>query len=361
MPPSGLAHELERLLDTGSGIICPIDPGAPAPVIDQTGVSADFAGVIVLTSGSTGQPKAVMLSVAAMLAAAAATEHRLGAGCWANPLPVWYVAGLMTLVRALVAGRSYWPVEATLEDLPAPDDTAFLSVVPALLHRGLADPAIQAKLAAYSSVLVGGSALDPTVAHQAADAGVRLVATYGMSETCGGVVYDGWPLDSVTVSLAGGSAGQADQGRILISTPTAFNGYLGDPVSTSEVLHGDTVRTADRGRWVDGRLEVVGRVDEVVQSGGVNVDLAAIQTLLDQAFPGLTACFALDDPVWGATVAVASCGPGREAVMASVAPHLSSAARPRVFLTVTDLPRTISGKIDRKVLVEQWRQHGERG
>ena len=102
-------------------------------------------------------------------------------------------------------------------------------------------------------VLVGGSAFPASLRTRAEAAGVPVVATYGMSETCGGCVYDGVPLAGVRVEL--------DAERIHLGGPMAFSGYRLRPDLTAQVLAGDLVRTQDRGRWSDGRLQVLGRID----------------------------------------------------------------------------------------------------
>jgi len=335
----------------GDGTVVAAGPGV-APVPDG------FTGVLVPTSGSTGTPKIVMLSRSALIRAATLVEKRLGgAGQWVNPLPLQYVAGLMTLVRALVAGQLHTQVGPQLQGLTAPGTRAYISLVPAQLHAGLADPATSATLAGFEAVLVGGAGLDPGLRRRAEEAGLRVVTTYGMSETCGGVVYDGRPLDTVGVELVDPGDGV---GRIALVTPTAFDGYLGDPVRTAEVLSDRRVLTYDRGRFDDGRLTVLGRVDEVVQSGGANVDLAWVQRLLDDAFPQKVACFSVPDPVWGATIVVASAEPRLDEILARVGPSLDSPARPRGFLPVATLPRTSSGKIDRTALARMWTEHGKR-
>ena len=361
----------------GSGTAVRLDDPHKPVEIDEQAIPEGFTGVLVNTSGSTGTPKTVMLSRGALLAAAQAANDRLGGpGSWTNPLPGWYVAGLMTRVRAMVAGMPYTEVSPHLEDLQPAQGRAYISLVPAQLHRALSNSEICRSLASYSAILIGGAHLDSRLRTRAEHAGLPIVTTYGMSETCGGVVYDGIPLDGVTISLIDGDdhLGQwgrfflapiepertVPTGRIRISTATIFEGYLGDPELTAWVRDGNSFLTNDRGRIVDGRLQVLGRVDDVVQSGGTNVDLAEIQHLLDEAFPHQVACFAQPDSVWGSTVVVASAGPDLDEIWAKLEPHLDSAAKPRGIVMVDALPRTSSGKIDRETLTEMWRNSGER-
>ena len=390
-----VADGIERLLAGSGEVVRPIDPDRAPDPLDESAIPEGFTGVLVSTSGSTGTPKTVMLSRDALIAAAQASIDRLGGpGSWVDPLPGWYVAGLMTRVRAAVAGRPCVEVSPYLEDLPTAQGTAYVSLVPAQLHRALSVSEICRNLTSYSAVLIGGAALDEALRTRAERAGLPIVTTYGMSETCGGVVYDGIPLDGVEIHLldrlgmlsqtvecrdmsafTGEKRTDGDtrepattvqpstgegEGRIRIVSPTVFDGYLGDPEHTARVRDGHCFLTHDRGRVVDGQLRVLGRVDDVVQSGGVNVDLSKIQHLLDREFPHQVACFAQPDPVWGSTVIVASTGPGLDEIWAGLRPHLGSAARPRGILMVGALPRTSSGKIDREQVVRMWRNSGER-
>ena len=123
-------------------------------------------------------------------------------------------------------------------------------------------------------MLVGGGPVDASLRTRAAEAGVRLVATYGMAETCGGCVYDGLPLDGAGLALA------AD-GRVRLTGPMLFDGYLDDVAATREALVDGWFVTSDAGRIdEDGRLQVLGRVDDMIVSGGVNVPAGAVAARL---------------------------------------------------------------------------------
>ena len=164
------------------------------------------AAAVVATSGSTGRPRGVVLTRAALIASADATHRRLGGpGTWVLALPAHYVAGLMVLVRSLVAARPVLEVDARLDALAGLELTGdgphYLSVVPTQLTRALCDPVRTASLRRFDAVLLGGSAADPALLDRAAAAGIAVVTTYGMSETCGGCVYDGVPLDGVDVTV----------------------------------------------------------------------------------------------------------------------------------------------------------------
>ena len=206
-------------------------------------------------------------------------------------------------------------------------------------------------------MLVGGAALDAGLRARAQAAEVRIVTTYGMTETAGGCVYDGLPLGGVQVRV------DAD-GRVVIGGPTLAAGYLDDPVATEAVFvehkGGRAFRTGDLGRWVDGRLEVLGRVDDVIVTGGEKVAPAAVERVLT-AQPGVRAAcvVGLPDPEWGAVVAAALIVDAPSAVdglRAAVRAVLGRSAVPRVVRIVDALPLRGIGKPDRaavaRLLVE---------
>lgn len=353
--PAALARAL-----AGACVVEPFQPDdRPSPSRShgaQPVPELPAGGVLVATSGSTGPARTVMLSAAAVQASARATHDRLeGPGDWVCALPIQHVAGMMTVARAVVAQRAVRFARRDLADLPEPGECSYLSVVGAQLFRVLETPELVARLAGYAAVLVGGSAVSPALVRRAEAAGIRLVVTYGMAETCGGCVYDGVPLADVRVSLAGD--------RITLAGPMVFSGYRLDPAATAAVLRGDSVLTRDRGRWVDGRLEVIGRLDDVVISGGVNVDLAAAQRACDEEFgtpeQGGVVMLAVPDERWGQrVVAVTTSELGLAQVGERLRPHLGPAALPRELRRVLRLAYTSTGKIDRVALQRDWEAKG---
>ncbi|MDQ3592906.1 MAG: AMP-binding protein, partial [Actinomycetota bacterium] len=257
---AGAPHEVERLLRAW----------LEEPVAEP---------LTVATSGSTGAPKLVALSAKALRASGAAGLSRLGGpGHWVLALPAHYVAGVQVICRSILSDTS--PVVlADYPDLPAATaaldgDRRYLAAVPTRLHRWLAAAADVAALREYDAVLLGGAAARPALLGKAAQLGIRVVTSYGMTETCGGCVYDGVALDRVAVAL--GAAG-----HIRLTGPMLFDGYVGRPDLTASVLRDGWLHTPDLGRFDDdGRLKVIGRGDEVVVSGGVNIALPAVEERL---------------------------------------------------------------------------------
>lgn len=349
------------------------------------GGSADVVAV-VRTSGSTGTPKQTLLSRAALDASAAATAARIGGeGQWLLAVGLQFVAGLAVLSRSLRAGTAPVPVvpgpftargfaEAT-DRLERGTGFRAVSLVPTQLARLLAPgadgPALDA-LRTFDAVLVGGARVPDAVRAAAADAGIRLVLTYGMSETCGGCVYDGVPLDGVTADLVTDDTGPAPGApRLRLAGPMVATGYLDDPERTAAHFGTDGERhwylTEDTGT-VQGppgrqRLTVTGRVDDVIITGGVKVSAARVQAVLESR-PGVRAAFVggMPDDEWGQRVCAAvALGPGpvsgwdqaaaREAVRAALGP----AAAPKDWLVLEEMPLLPNGKTDRQAVLREFR------
>ena len=305
----------------------------------------DPAPLVVATSGSTGRPKRVMLSRTAMRASADATHARLGGpGQWLLTVPPTYVAGLQVLFRSLRAGTEPvllpldQPLAGSLEQASGPG--RYLSLVPTQLNR-LLRGGEAAALAGLDAVLVGGGPLARGDRTAAEDAGVSVVPTSGMSETCGGCVYDGRPLDGVAVRTDA-------EGRVLVAGPVLFDGYQGDVARTAAVLRDGWFRTDDLGQvGDDGRVSIFGRADDVIVSGGVNVPPGAVEEMLS-ASPRVegVAVVGVPDHEWGERVV---------AVVVGEAPPLSELRdlvrprewAPRSLVLVDQLPLLPTGKVDR--------------
>jgi O-succinylbenzoic acid--CoA ligase len=355
--PSEVAAALADSLGGGQPIATlPADPIERARAIamlqpDQPVVETD-AAVVVATSGSTGAPKGVVLSRAAIRASAEAAHSRLGGvGDWALALPTHYVAGLMVLARACLGGTRTVPVRSDLRNLQEAagmlSERRYISLVPAQLDRALHYGEVIAALTSFSTVLVGGGPTEAGLVQRARAAGIRVVTTYGMSETCGGCVYDGEPLQGVAVDLA-------DDGRILIRSAALFAGYRLRPDLTAEAVVDGRLHTQDRGYWDAGRLVVLGRTDDIVITGGHKVDLADVEQCVqrwaaDHGARG--AVLGIPDQVWGTTIIAVSDLPGSLAdLQAAVRESLPTYARPRELIYLDQLPWLASGKPDRAAI-----------
>ena len=283
----------------------------------------DDAVAVVRTSGSTGSPKATVLTVESLAASSMATALALkGEGQWLLALPVQYVAGIQVLVRSLFAGTRPWvmdmsggftPEAFTAAALELTDKIRFTSLVPTQLQRLLDDPSPEtlAVLRRFNAVLLGGAPAPESLLEAARDAGVRVVTTYGSAESSGGCVYNGYPLEGVSVRVDG-------DGRILLGGDTIAAGYLEAPDQESGTFFEEDgvrwYRTSDLGSIDDdGRLNVLGRLDDVIITGGVKVSAAHIQEELEKS-DAVAAAFVAGVPSaeWGQAVAayVALAGEG---------------------------------------------------
>jgi O-succinylbenzoic acid--CoA ligase len=389
-----LVELLAAALDGTGPAILPLDAGLPAgrlaeliaalepgSIEDAEGVSAirsagnegvaEGTAVVVGTSGSTGAPKGVELSAAALQHSARASLNRLGARAgerWLCCLPVTHVAGLAVLVRSLVSGTE--PVLAERADAAtvAGSGCAHVSLVPTQLQRLLQEAGPATPLAGFSSVLLGGAAAPAGLLAAARTAGVPVVTTYGMTETCGGCVYDGIPLDGVRVAIRG------ESGRIWIAGPVLFSGYrppgpggygrAGSPPMPGGARgvvppdQGDGVsswfRTGDLGRLdSSGRLAVRGRADDVINTGGHKVIPGEVAAVL-QTCPGVrdVAVVGQPDPDWGERVVAVVVPadpqdpPALELLRLHVRERLPRYAAPSRVVMIDAVPMLPSGKHD---------------
>jgi len=360
-------ERLAAALDGSGPAILPLDATAPATQLDAlmrtfgpdeiedaggvttvrsagSGVSEDTA-VIVGTSGSTGEPKGVLLSAAALRHSARASLARVGARPgerWLCCLPVTHIAGLQVLVRSLVGGTEpAWAARADAQAIAesAGAGVAHVSLVPTQLQRLGVDLSI---LNTFKSVLLGGAAANPGLLADARRAGVPVVTTYGMSETCGGCVYDGMPLDGVRIDIR--------DGRVWIGGAVLFQGYWGGPAAPAD----GWFRTGDLGS-VDaaGRLTVLGRADDVINTGGHKVIPAEVTAALASC-PGVrdVAVVGQSDPEWGERVVavIVPADPADPPTLKMLRMHVKERlpryAAPSRVVVVDAVPMLPSGKQD---------------
>jgi O-succinylbenzoic acid--CoA ligase len=336
------------------------------------------AALLITTSGSTGRPKGVELSASALLASARASVTRIGAApgdSWLCVLPAGHISGIQVMMRAVVTGteavHAPFDVDAVLE--LARELRPHVSLVPTQLRRLLA---AGADLKVFGTILLGGAAAEPSLLEEARAAGGRVVTTYGMSETCGGCVYDGVPLDGTVVRIAASGSrtpenpeGPGTPGRILLGGPGLLTDYRLPPGVSSEGARAGSEDEAglaeDSGgnRWLhtndlgrldsEGRLHVLGRMDEVVNTGGhkvvpgqVNAILAAHPEVAESVVVGRP------DPEWGERVSavVVPTDPGAPPTLAElrawVRERLPAYAAPRELDLRPALPMLASGKPD---------------
>ncbi len=326
----------------------------------------DDVALVIPTSGTTGPPKGAMLTSAALIASASATHDRLGGpGTWLLALPAHHIAGMQVLVRSSLAGTV--PVEIDVSGgfdagaLPAAvtqmgSGRRYAALVANQLAKALDDPAAGAALAELDAVLIGGGPAPAPVLAAAVDAGISVVRTYGSSETAGGCVYDGLPLDGVEVRID-------PVGRIAIGGATLAMGYR-NPADPDPFAEPGWFLTDDIGAVDDsGCLSVLGRTDDAISTGGLTVLPAVVEAALAR-HPAVVECvvFGVDDERLGQRVvaAVVPAGPmpSLEELRDFVAGSLDRTAAPREVHLVEELPRRGIGKLDRRALRERFGSAG---
>lgn len=364
--PEPLLEALAAALDGSGPAVLPL-PEHPDAVLQamrpEEPLESDDIAVVVPTSGSTGEAKGVLLSAAALRSSAEATTARLGGhGQWLLAIPPTHVGGVQVLVRSLLASTD----PAIMPDGPFTaqgfiDATGllwsqrrFVSLVPTQLRRLLEGQGGEAPVAeavdalrSYDAVLLGGAAAPRALLTAAAEAGVRVVTTYGMSETSGGCVYDGVPLDRVRVTIV--------DGLITLAGPVLASGYRLRPDLTARAFRGGVFTTSDLGTLEpDGILRVLGRADDMIVTGGEKVPPAAVEAALEQ-HPAVVEAgvVGVDDQEWGQRVVacVVLHGPlTLDTAREHVARTLPRAWAPRELREVERIPLLPSGKIDRAAL-----------
>jgi o-succinylbenzoate---CoA ligase len=347
----------------GSGRLRRLEPAAAEPAglesagLESAGlgpagvVDADTA-VVMATSGTTGVPKGVQLSAAALAASAAASLGRIGAAPgerWLCCLPTFHIAGLGVLVRSLLTGTAPVITRSVSAEVISECGCSYVSLVPTQLRRLVAASATPGPV---RTVLLGGAATPDDLLTEARARGWQITTTYGMSETCGGCVYDGMPLDGVSVRTG------AD-GQIRIAGPVLFSGYRRRPDLTAAALDDGWFITSDLGEVSDGRVIIRGRADQVINSGGekiVPADVEALLTASDDIADA--AVVGVPDPEWGEAVTafVIPVDPGDppdlERLKSIVRERLSARAVPKRMLVMPEFPLLPSGKPDRGALRE---------
>lgn len=398
--PLAVMRALEEAMVSSGPAVLPVPDEVAAEHIQLPRLPEDAPQDVVAvieTSGSTAKPKRVMLTARALRASASATYERLDQLAaerginveeqfptrqWLLCLPAHYVAGLQVLARSLQAGTK--PAVYTSEhfDVMYFEEVAsrmdgvrrYVSLVPLQLQRLVEAVTnhedfsfaqrerISARMGRFDGILVGGQAVPAHIVKQAREFGWAVVLTYGSSETAGGCVYNGVPLRGVSARV--------ENGELWLAGPMLAAGYLDDPERTeaafAEVDGQRWYRTNDtgevdppfdalasRGRESAQRVSVTGRLDNVLISGGIKVNLDEVERSLQQqpGFEGAVAV-ALPSRDWGQSVAIAiptQCAEETDLLIRATeaVASLGPAARPVRCIQLDSVPRLASGKPDR--------------
>ena len=345
---ASFVEEMFRTWDRGDAVL-PVDPrlppGAARRLTESLGAGAAVApdvALVVATSGTTGDPKGVELTHAHVAASAQATSRFLGMDParhrWLACLPLAHVGGLSVVTRARHTDTPFtvhdnFDVEA-VDAAARSGGCTHVSLVATAMAR--------IDTTAWERIVLGGSAPPP-------DRPANSVATYGLTETGSGVVYDGAPLAGVEVRV--------DDGEILLRGPMIAVSYRdGTPVVDRE----GWLHTGDTGRFEDGVLEVFGRRDDVIITGGENVHPDPVEHRL-RAHPAVAdaAVIGRPDPEWGhAVVAVielsdGAVAPALDELRAWVRSDLPIWCAPKEVIVRPTLPRTALGKVRRRALADE--------
>lgn len=324
-----LPHAERRRTALGARAAAVVGPDGEQPLADARPVEPGDA-VVVATSGTCGTPRLVVHSRAGLDAAVAASSAVVPSGPsdhWYGCLPCSHIGGLNVLLRARAAGARLTLVpraEPASIDAAGHGGATHVSLVPVLAAR--------VDTTRWRVVLVGGAAA-------AGDLPGRVVRTYGLTESCGGVVYDGVPLPGVDVRLRDGEI-------LLRGAMVATRLRDGSPVRDAE----GWLATGDLGEWRGDRLHVLGRRDDLIVTGGNNVWPDAVErALADHPDVADIAVRGMPDPEWGAVVtAWVVPAPGAAPTLAALRAHaertLPSYAVPRRLEIAVAIPRTALGK-----------------
>ncbi len=311
-------------------------PALSTTDLGTTQIGAKTA-LVVTTSGSTGDPKSVLLSANSLISNAKAPHKFLGANIgerWSLLLPTSHIAGLNILIRSIELGTE--PVGVTSK-------ADYTAIVPTQLHRALnGDTQLLEHRKGCKAVLVGGGALDSGLHKEATDSGINVVTTYGMTETSGGVVYNGTPLEGVAIEIR--------DGLIAIKAPQVALGYLNSefPINDGWFI------TKDRGEFTNGNLTIIGRIDDQIISGGEKISLSAIENFLQSEFshPEIVA-FATPDKEWGERLCIATTQTfALDQLQDKLKKKFGAHASPKEMFKVASIPYLALGKPDRKKLAD---------
>ncbi len=306
---------------------------------------------VVESSGSTGIPKRISISTEALLHAATTGQERLGPwGQWLLALPINFIAGQQVLIRSLLADQQPvimntalpFTAEAFLRSaMLMTNQIRYTSLVPNQLAKLISEAGknkdMLAVLKSFRAILVGGQATPEELRQKATDLGIKVVVSYGMTETSGGCVYDGVPLDGVRLKIA-------PDGRLLISGKTLAEGQ-DDWIFTNDLAELSP----------DGKLNIIGRADRVIISGGIKLSLERVE-YLGSELPGVSeiAAVPLQDETWGERVGIAYIGSPEVAddIANQLAHLLGPAGKPIRVIRVDKLPKLLTGKTDNRLVAE---------
>lgn len=282
--------------------------------------------LVISTTGSGGVEKKVAIPPAALIASANAAHKFLGAkngDTWSLLLPTNHIAGINVLARSILLGTEIKAIN---------DKASFTSIVPTQLHQALnGDTELLNHLKNCKAVLVGGARTPNHLLEAAKKVGINIVTTYGATETCGGCVYNGVPLEGIKIRI--------NNGLVEIQFP--------------EMNNGEWILTNDLGEITDGKLIILGRADDVIISGGENISLVRLEKFLEDHFPNQRfLALAIPDQKWGEALALVSDNQFPENMTSSIESNLGKFYIPKQLKVLDEIPTIGIGKYDRKAVAK---------
>ncbi|EMA51862.1 o-succinylbenzoate--CoA ligase [Halococcus thailandensis] len=367
--------------DTEHADVTALDSVSPAEFAPATR-EVDEPAVMLATSGTTGEPKLVVLTTENLRASAVASAFRLGVtpdDRWLDPLAVYHMGGLAPIVRSALYGTTVvvpgeFDAETTLDALERFDCTG-ISLVPTMLRRLLDAGSLADSL---RFVLLGGAPASEELVERCEKRDVPVHPTYGMTETASQVAtarpgeafaYTGTvgrPLLGTDLSVLDGDGRPVDigeTGELVVSGPTVFAGYYNDPDATARAFSDRGFHTGDVGHHdAGGRLWVTGRRDEMISTGGELVAPSEIARVL-RSHPAIddAGVVGLPDPDWGERVGALVVGDvaDDEAIRNYCRERLAGFKLPRTIAFADELPRTASGTVERAAVRERLLDNGD--
>ncbi len=357
--PLALIPRLEEAL-TGRSCLLPVPTNDPqrADLLRNTQrvgqPIADDIALVVATSGSTGTPKGAMLTTANLISSADATHQSLGGpGQWLLAMPAAYIAGIQVLVRSMVAGvepayidlsRGFDVAEfaARAHELADTGDRCYTAMTPMQLAKATSSLQGIDALRRFTAILIGGAATNPRLLDSARKLRINAITTYGASETAGGCVYNGVPIPGAKVKVA--------SGRIYLGGPMVARGYRN--LDSDDFADG-WFRTSDAGSLVDATLQVQGRIDNTIDSGGLKLHPEVLEQFMLRIDGVTSACVVgVPDARLGQRISAAYTGSATIADLLEAFDELPRWQVPKELKPVPSLPMLGPGKVDREAVTQ---------
>ncbi|MFM1826030.1 MAG: hypothetical protein RLZZ37_665 [Actinomycetota bacterium] len=320
------------------------------------------SGLIICTSGTTGNPKAVEISTKALINAANKTNEMFNDPAdWILAINPAFIGGLMVLARAIISNQN-WIYGLDESDKFNPDLFVSKAMEVISKNRKVRTSLVNAQLSTlvslghteilkkFDALLIGGGQISNSLYEQLKNEGVNLIRTYGMTETCGGVVWDGIALNNVLIRID--HPAKDGVGQIAIKSDSNATCYHGKSIEVNKLnqstFNNGWVLTKDLGILKNNELKVIGRNDDIVVSGGNNISLHAIENLIkDQVGVEDAVVFSIPDEKWGVIVAAVIVGNCEISLIQKTIEHeLGKAAVPRFIKNALEIPLLPNGKVD---------------